>query len=105
MQLRTAIGALEQVKCGTVSRLTRQNTFAERIAGVERSMVSQLRGSNYIHVGARVHILYSKYGVGRVGSVIAPEEEAAGLQTGYWLVQIEGTELILALLPNEIERL
>ena len=66
-------------------------------------MISQLRSSNCIQVGERVNILYPKYGVGRAGAVIAQEEESSGLQTGYWLVQVEGTEIILALLENEIE--
>ena len=67
-------------------------------------MVSQLYCSNCIQVGKRVNILYPQYGVGRVGAVIA-EEEWADSQSGYWLVQVEGTEIILALLESEMELL
>ncbi|MCG8366251.1 MAG: hypothetical protein MJA27_23310, partial [Pseudanabaenales cyanobacterium] len=66
---------------------------------------SQLFSSNCIQVGERVNILYPKYGVGRIGAVIAQEEEPNGLQTGYWLVQVEETEIILALQDHEVEPL
>ena len=66
-------------------------------------MIRQSNILNGIKVGERVHILEPKYGMGQIGSVIAEEEGARGVHTGYWLVQIEETDIILALLENEIE--
>ena len=56
-----------------------------------------------IKPGDRVQILYPEYTAGEIGVVLEPEILQDGSKTGYWLVQVEGQEVILALLPKEIK--
>ena len=53
--------------------------------------------------GNRVQVIYPKYAAGETGTILAKETLEDGSETGYWLVQIDGQEMILALLPQEME--
>ena len=56
-----------------------------------------------VEPGDRVQILYPEYAVGHIGIVLEPEILQDGTLTGYWLVQVEGEEAVLALQPSEIQ--
>ena len=58
-----------------------------------------------IRSGDRVKILYPEYVAGETGIVLEQETLRDGSKTGYWLVQIEGKEMVLAQLPHEVELL
>lgn len=51
--------------------------------------------------GQKVLILYPDYAANFVGFVIGPEEVRQNVKTGYWLIQMEATNIILALTPDE----
>ena len=56
-----------------------------------------------IQQGDRVQILYPEYAVGETGVVLEQEMLQDGSKTGYWLVRIDGKDMILALLPQEMK--
>ena len=58
-----------------------------------------------IKPGDRVQVLYPAYAAGKTGVVLEKETLQDGSQTGYWLVQIEDDNMILALLPKEMRLL
>ena len=41
---------------------------------------------------------------GKSGRVLQPEYALDGSETGHWLVRIDGTDMIFALLPEEVQR-
>ena len=53
--------------------------------------------------GDRVRVLYPEYATGETGTVLEPETLQDGSKTGYWLVKIDDEEMILALLPKEMQ--
>ena len=55
-----------------------------------------------VQQGDRVKILYPDYVVGETGLVLQQEILQDGSKTGYWLVQLENQEMVLALLPEEM---
>ncbi len=55
-----------------------------------------------IKSGDRVRVLYPAYAAGETGIVLQPEVLQDGSKTGHWLVQLEGKDIILALLPQEM---
>lgn len=59
--------------------------------------------SNYdsFEVGLRVKIKYPDYAYGSVGTVLTQEKAWDGNLTGYWLVQVIDTDILLALRPEE----
>ncbi|MEM9006126.1 MAG: hypothetical protein AAGE59_21690 [Cyanobacteria bacterium P01_F01_bin.86] len=59
--------------------------------------------SKEISCGIRVCILYPPYVVNQTGVVIGQEEQGRGVKTGYWLIQVEDQDMILALEPHEFE--
>lgn len=58
-----------------------------------------------IQPGDRVQVLYPEYAAGETGIVLQQETLQDGSKTGYWLVQIDGKDMILALLPQEMKLL
>ena len=55
--------------------------------------------------GDRVRVRHPEYATGETGIILEQEILRDGSRTGYWLVQIEGKEMILAQLPHELELL
>ena len=55
--------------------------------------------------GDRVQVLYPAYAAGKTGIILEQETLQDGSQTGYWLVQIDDEDMILALLPQEMKLL
>ncbi|MEM7796666.1 MAG: hypothetical protein AAF579_19695 [Cyanobacteria bacterium P01_C01_bin.118] len=55
-----------------------------------------------IKPGVRVQVLYPAYAVGKTGVILEEETLDDGSKTGYWLVKIDGEDLILALMPREM---
>ena len=53
--------------------------------------------------GDKVHILYPEYAAGAIGIVLEQETLQDGSKTGYWLVQVEDDEMLLALLPQDVK--
>ncbi|MEO0396345.1 MAG: hypothetical protein AAF243_10240 [Cyanobacteria bacterium P01_A01_bin.137] len=59
-----------------------------------------------MQTGNRVRVLYPAYAAGKTGVVLDQETLQDGSQTGYWLVQIDGEDMmILALSPQDVELL
>jgi len=58
-----------------------------------------------IQPGCRVRILSPSYVAGELGIVLGAETEDSGAMTGYWIVSVERRDLIIALLPTEMELL
>ena len=56
-----------------------------------------------IKPGDKVKILYPEYAAGKTGVVLTKETLEDGAETGYWLVQVEYEDIILALLSQEIK--
>ena len=54
-------------------------------------------------VGDSVRVLTPAYVAGEIGTILGEEMLEDSSKTGYWLVQIESRDIILALLPDEIE--
>lgn len=50
-----------------------------------------------------VRILYPTYAVGKLGKLLSPEVIIEETNSDYWLVQVSGEDVILALLPNEFQ--
>ncbi|NEQ51402.1 MAG: hypothetical protein F6K11_14890 [Leptolyngbya sp. SIO3F4] len=50
----------------------------------------------------KVEVLYPAYAAGKTGVVLEQEALSDGSKTGYWLVKIDGEDMILALLPQEM---
>lgn len=55
--------------------------------------------------GDRVQVLYPEYAAGKAGTILEKETLQDGSETGYWLVQTDNDDMILALLPKEIKLL
>lgn len=55
-----------------------------------------------VQQGDRVKILYPEYAAGETGLVLQQEMLQDKSKTEYWLVQIDGQGMILALLPKEM---
>lgn len=55
-----------------------------------------------IEPGVKVEVLYPAYAAGKTGVVLQQETLNDGSKTGYWLVQIDNEDVILALLPQEL---
>ncbi|HEY9737348.1 MAG TPA: hypothetical protein V6D06_13740 [Trichocoleus sp.] len=51
--------------------------------------------------GLKVKIQYPDYVSGETGVILSPELERDGKTTGYWLVQVIDTDIVVALLPDE----
>ena len=56
-----------------------------------------------IQAGDRVRILYPKYVAGETGVILQAEILHHYTKSGYWLVQVENQEIIVALLNHEME--
>lgn len=54
--------------------------------------------------GDRVRVLTPMSVAGKNGRVLQPEYALDGSKTGYWLVRIDGTDMVFALLPEEMQR-
>jgi hypothetical protein len=52
-------------------------------------------------VGLKVSINYPEYVSGETGIILTQEIERDGSATGYWLVQVLNTDIVVALLPEE----
>lgn len=66
-------------------------------------MSATLLTKNALQVGLKVKIFAPEYVSGETGLVLNPEIERDGRATGYWLVQIVDTDVVVALLPGECE--
>ena len=55
--------------------------------------------------GDRVQVIYPKYAAGETGTILAKEILEDGSDTGHWLVQIDGQDMVLALLSQEMKLL
>jgi hypothetical protein len=55
-----------------------------------------------IYSGQLVRIHYPEYAKDWAGVILQPEEDVDGFPTGYWLVQVEHNQIILALAPHEL---
>lgn len=64
-------------------------------------MGANLSNYNSFQVGLRVKIRYPDYVYGSVGTVLTQEKASDGDPTGYWLVQVIDTDILLALRPEE----
>jgi hypothetical protein len=58
---------------------------------------------NRIQVGARVKVLQPAYVAQRTGVILSKEELPDGKITGRWIIQIEGENILLSLMPQEFE--
>ena len=56
-----------------------------------------------IQPGDKVQILYPENVAGETGTVLEQEMLEDGTLTGYWLLQVDGDDAILALQPCEIQ--
>jgi hypothetical protein len=57
--------------------------------------------SNRIQVGTRVKVLQPAYVAHRTGVILSKEELPDGKITGRWIIQIEGENILLSLMPQE----
>ncbi len=55
--------------------------------------------------GDRVQVLYPEYAAGETGIILEKETLQDGSETGYWLIEIDGQDMILALLSQEMKLL
>ena len=56
---------------------------------------------NGLQAGLKVSIKYPEYVSGETGIILTQEIERDGSATGYWLVQVLNTDIVVALLPEE----
>ncbi|MBD0336309.1 MAG: hypothetical protein ICV62_12530 [Cyanobacteria bacterium Co-bin13] len=56
---------------------------------------------NSLQAGLKVKIYYPDYVSGETGVILTQEVERDGSATGYWLVQVLETDIVVALLPEE----
>lgn len=58
-----------------------------------------------IRPGNKVRILRPSYAAGQLGMVLSAETDDTGQPTGYWIVSVDSLDILLALLPTEMELL
>ncbi|MEO0687141.1 MAG: hypothetical protein AAFY76_19355, partial [Cyanobacteria bacterium J06649_11] len=56
-----------------------------------------------IQRGRTVRVLYPDYVAGETGTVLEQETLNNGIQTGYWLVQLKGSDSVFALSTCEMQ--
>ncbi|MBD2256706.1 hypothetical protein H6G13_03915 [Pseudanabaena sp. FACHB-2040] len=56
---------------------------------------------NSLQAGLKVRIYYPEYVSGKTGVILTQEVECDGSASGYWLVQVLDSDIVVALLPEE----
>ena len=56
-----------------------------------------------IRPGSKVRILSPSYVAGQLGTVLSAETDDTGTITGYWIVSVDDLDILLALLPAEMD--